>query len=189
MNRLAELRERHALTLRELAEMSGVAADTINQIELGHRKARPSTLRKLAKALGIEVRELFEEPALSGKAEAPPPGPLSPEWALRVGPDRFRQTIQDISTEHLQSLFLDFVSKYQPQTLEDLAKASPEEVYRRVVDFSFADIVNEELVWRGEKPSVASAAVFKRYQNALSNEANEATQEAIISDVPRNAGA
>jgi len=72
MDRLAELRERRALTLRELAEMSGVAADTINQIELGHRKARPSTLRKLAKALGVEVRELFEEPALSGKAEAPP---------------------------------------------------------------------------------------------------------------------
>ncbi len=71
MDRLAELRERRALTLRELAEMSGVAADTINQIELGHRKARPSTLRKLARALGVEVREFFEEPTLSGKAEAP----------------------------------------------------------------------------------------------------------------------
>lgn len=71
MDRLAELRERRALTLRELSEMSGVAADTINQIELGHRKARPSTLRKLAKALDVEVRELFEEPATAGKAEAP----------------------------------------------------------------------------------------------------------------------
>ncbi len=74
MDRLAELRERRALTLRELAEMSGVAADTINQIELGHRKARPSTLRKLARALDIEVREFFEEPTLSGKVEAPTPG-------------------------------------------------------------------------------------------------------------------
>jgi transcriptional regulator with XRE-family HTH domain len=64
MDRLAELRERRALTLRELSEMSGVAADTINQIELGHRKARPSTLRKLAKALDVDVREFFEEPAL-----------------------------------------------------------------------------------------------------------------------------
>ncbi len=68
--RLAELRERRALTLRELAEMSGVAADTINQIELGHRKARPSTLRKLARALEIDVQEFYAEPAL-GKAEAP----------------------------------------------------------------------------------------------------------------------
>lgn len=70
MDRLAELRERRALTLRELAEISGVAADTINQIELGHRKARPSTLRKLAKALDIGVEDFYAEPALPGKAEA-----------------------------------------------------------------------------------------------------------------------
>jgi transcriptional regulator with XRE-family HTH domain len=68
--RLAELRERRALTLRELSEVSGVAADTINQIELGHRKARPSTLRKLARALEIDVQEFYAEPALP-KAEAP----------------------------------------------------------------------------------------------------------------------
>ncbi len=71
MERLAELRESQALTLRDLAERSGVDANTINQVELGHRKARPSTLRKLAKALDVDVRELFEEPALSGKVEAP----------------------------------------------------------------------------------------------------------------------
>ncbi len=93
MDRLAELRERRALTLRELAEMSGVAADTINQIELGHRKARPSTLRKLAKALGVEIRELFEEPTLSGKAEAPEAGPAneqdpSPPPSREVPEDR-----------------------------------------------------------------------------------------------------
>jgi transcriptional regulator with XRE-family HTH domain len=62
--RLAELRERRALTLRELSDMSGVAADTINQIELGHRKARPSTLRKLANALNVEVSDFFREPAV-----------------------------------------------------------------------------------------------------------------------------
>jgi transcriptional regulator with XRE-family HTH domain len=62
MDRLAELRERRALTLRELAEMSGVAADTINQIELGHRKPRPSTLRKLARALGVDVEDFYLEP-------------------------------------------------------------------------------------------------------------------------------
>ncbi len=85
MNRLAELRERRALTLRELSEMGGVAADTINQIELGHRKARPSTLRKLAKALDVDVRELFEEPALSGKVEAPPPsGPEDGETPVSL---------------------------------------------------------------------------------------------------------
>ncbi len=70
MERLAELRERRALTLRELSAMSGVAADTINQIELGHRKPRPSTLRKLANALGVKAADFFGEPE-APKVEAP----------------------------------------------------------------------------------------------------------------------
>jgi transcriptional regulator with XRE-family HTH domain len=71
MDQLAELRERRALTLRELAEMSGVAADTINQIELGHRKPRPSTLRKLARALEVDVEEL--RPPKGGAPSTPGP--------------------------------------------------------------------------------------------------------------------
>jgi len=68
VERLAELREGQALTLRDLAEKSGVDANTINQVELGHRKPRPSTLRKLAKALDVDVREFFEEPVPLGEA-------------------------------------------------------------------------------------------------------------------------
>jgi len=70
VERLAELRESQALTLRDLAERSGVDANTINQVELGHRKPRPSTLRKLAKALDVEAADFFREPALP-LAEAP----------------------------------------------------------------------------------------------------------------------
>jgi transcriptional regulator with XRE-family HTH domain len=68
--RLAELREQKALTLRDLEEVSGVGADAISKIENGHRKPRPSTLRKLARALGVEVEDFFREPALP-LAEAP----------------------------------------------------------------------------------------------------------------------
>jgi transcriptional regulator with XRE-family HTH domain len=64
VDRLAELRESQGLTLRDLAERSGVDANTINQVELGHRRPRPSTLRKLAKALDVEVADFFKEPAL-----------------------------------------------------------------------------------------------------------------------------
>ncbi len=166
MDRLAELRERRALTLRELAGMSGVAADTINQIELGHRKARPSTLRKLAKALDVEVRELFEEPAPLG--EAPSPGPLSPERARKSDPDSFRQVIRGVPAEALQSLALDLVSGYLPQTFEDLAQKSPEEVYRRVVDFSRADIVSEELQRRGVRPVESYVLAMRRHRAAMS---------------------
>jgi len=89
MDRLAELRERRALTLRELAEMSGVAADTINQIELGHRKPRPSTLRKLARALGVDVEEFYAEPAVP-LDEAPKLGRPS---AIDVAKDAARRQI------------------------------------------------------------------------------------------------
>ena len=56
--RLRELREEAVLTVRELSEYSDVSEDTITKIENGHRVARPNTIRKLAKALGVEPQEL-----------------------------------------------------------------------------------------------------------------------------------
>src|SRR5687767_164400 len=58
MNRLKEYREDAWLTVRELSELSGVSEDTITKIENGHRKGRGTTLRKLAKALGVTLQEL-----------------------------------------------------------------------------------------------------------------------------------
>ena len=58
--RLRQLRVERALPLRALAERSGVAFDTINKLELGHRPARLVTIRKLADALGVEPKELMK---------------------------------------------------------------------------------------------------------------------------------
>jgi transcriptional regulator with XRE-family HTH domain len=58
--KLRQLRVERALSLRALAERSGVAFDTINKLELGHRPARLVTIRKLAEALGVEPRELMK---------------------------------------------------------------------------------------------------------------------------------
>ena len=58
--RLRELRVEKALSLRTLAERTSVAYDTINKLELGHRPARLSTIRKLAEALGVEPKELMQ---------------------------------------------------------------------------------------------------------------------------------
>jgi transcriptional regulator with XRE-family HTH domain len=58
--RLRQLRVERALSLRALAQRSGVAFDTINKLELGHRPARLVTIRKLADALGVEPRELMK---------------------------------------------------------------------------------------------------------------------------------
>ena len=54
---LKRIRNEYPLTVRELAEMSGVSYDTVTKVENGHREARPSTIRKLARALGVEPRE------------------------------------------------------------------------------------------------------------------------------------
>jgi transcriptional regulator with XRE-family HTH domain len=84
VDRLAELRESQGLTLRDLADRSGVDANTINQVELGHRKPRPSTLRKLAKALEVDVADFFREPVVPLADEAPrKAGPTADphEWA------------------------------------------------------------------------------------------------------------
>jgi transcriptional regulator with XRE-family HTH domain len=58
--RLRQLRVERALSLRALAQRGGVAFDTINKRELGHRPARLVTIRKLAAALEVEPRELMK---------------------------------------------------------------------------------------------------------------------------------
>ena len=58
--RLRELRQQQVLTLRELEEESGVSYNTIWRLENGHTDARPSTIRKLARALGVEPGDLVK---------------------------------------------------------------------------------------------------------------------------------
>ena len=59
--KLRELREHKALSLRELAERSGVALATIHRVEQGKTGAWPRTVRKLAEALEVEPHELLKE--------------------------------------------------------------------------------------------------------------------------------
>ena len=68
---LRGLRERAALSQKDLAELSGVARATIADLEAGKRPARPSTLRKVAQGLGVEVTDLYEGHEVP-KTPAPP---------------------------------------------------------------------------------------------------------------------
>ena len=58
--KLRQLRVEKALSLRALKERSGVAYDTINKLENGHRPARLVTIRTLAEALEVEPKELMK---------------------------------------------------------------------------------------------------------------------------------
>ncbi len=60
VERLRTLRVEHVLTLRELAEAADVSKDTIWRLENGHSAAHPSTIRKLAGALGVQPKELVK---------------------------------------------------------------------------------------------------------------------------------
>jgi transcriptional regulator with XRE-family HTH domain len=82
--RLKEERQLRGWSQRDLARETGVNADTISGIETDQHEPRPSTLRKLAKGLGVEVRDFFAEPALP-KAEAPrEPGRLGHDHAAML---------------------------------------------------------------------------------------------------------
>ena len=73
MEILREFRRQKGWSQKDLADESGVGQDTISGIERGQHEPRPSTLRKLATALDVEIADFFREPALP-KAEAPAAG-------------------------------------------------------------------------------------------------------------------
>jgi transcriptional regulator with XRE-family HTH domain len=54
------LRRERALSQRDLSGITGIAHDSISQLETGKRDAQPRTIRKLAEALGVTPRELMK---------------------------------------------------------------------------------------------------------------------------------
>jgi transcriptional regulator with XRE-family HTH domain len=57
-SRLKELRERNLLTQAELGVAAGVSRDQVSRIERDEVDPRFSTIRKLARALGVDPSEL-----------------------------------------------------------------------------------------------------------------------------------
>lgn len=56
--RLQQIRETRALSRKDLADKAGVNESTIYRAERGETRLRPSTIRKLAEAFGVEPDEL-----------------------------------------------------------------------------------------------------------------------------------
>ncbi len=55
---LAYLRRSKGLSQDDLSRLSGVAKKTISDLELGRRQARPSTRRRLARALKVRPEDI-----------------------------------------------------------------------------------------------------------------------------------
>ena len=58
--KLRQLRDAKVWTLRRLKEESGVAADTIHDLEHGRRRAKQTTIIKLAEALDVDPGALLK---------------------------------------------------------------------------------------------------------------------------------
>jgi transcriptional regulator with XRE-family HTH domain len=59
VEKLIRLREERVLSQRDLARMAGLAQGTVWRLENGFAQVHPSTIRKLAEALGVEPKELL----------------------------------------------------------------------------------------------------------------------------------
>lgn len=99
------IRERRMWTQVRLAEEAGVSPTTVSGIERG-RIARPhfGTVRKLARALGVEAEEL-----VAGPTAGPAAGPaaLSLEWAMSSGEEEFERGLEGATMAGLGSLSRD----------------------------------------------------------------------------------
>jgi transcriptional regulator with XRE-family HTH domain len=62
LRQLRDLRERASLTQKELAEKVGLSVSQVIRLEHGESSPRPSTARKLARALKVKIADLYEAP-------------------------------------------------------------------------------------------------------------------------------
>lgn len=58
MYRIKELRERSGLMQKDLAELAMVSPPYLHDLENDRRGAKPETLQRIARALGVSVSEL-----------------------------------------------------------------------------------------------------------------------------------
>ena len=82
METVKRIRTMRGMNQVDLAEASGVSQNTISEIETGRREARPATLGKLARALGVDIADFFDEPTYPKKARALSLRDTEPETAL-----------------------------------------------------------------------------------------------------------
>jgi transcriptional regulator with XRE-family HTH domain len=104
--KVALIRERRMWTQVRLAREAGISPTTVSGIESG-RISRPhfGTLRKLARALGVEPEELLVPISSSpGSAGAMVSSDLSLDWAMSSGEDEFERALEGAPIEGLNTL-------------------------------------------------------------------------------------
>ncbi len=180
-HRLRVLRAERGLTLREAASRTGVAKETISDIERGLRHPHDPTLAKIAKGYGVSVGDLLEEPALAGKVEAPDAGRLpeasegQPGWASTPDLDTFNRKASEASSEELHDLIIQLVARLPAAaTLDDLRErpSDPSRV-TRALDLARISLIGEVLRDRGEKLPERYAVAYRKWLKTMAPSPDE----------------
>lgn len=103
-NRLRELRRHQSLSLRALAEKSGLSANTLSLIENGKTSPSVATLQQISLALNIPITAFFEvkvsrDPVIFTKKDQRGPTPFSQGTLEELG---------DLGTDGLQPFVITF---------------------------------------------------------------------------------
>ena len=81
--RIAQLRKARNLTQAQLAEVLGVAQQTVQGYEAGSRRIPVSTLPVVADTLAVSLDELFGSRAKAARASGSRRGPV-PQWQQHI---------------------------------------------------------------------------------------------------------
>ena len=81
--RIAQLRRARYLTQAQLAEVLGVAQQTVQGYEAGSRRIPVSTLPVVADTLAVSLDELFGSQAKAARASGSKRGPV-PQWQQHI---------------------------------------------------------------------------------------------------------
>jgi transcriptional regulator with XRE-family HTH domain len=139
---LKEYRRQKGLSQKDLADASGVGQDTISGIESGRHEPRPSTLRKLAEALDVQVADFFREPALP-KAQPPPPKEVAAA-ASQTAEEAGAAALQVAEEAAQASREVSETIATGPDVTEE-ATAPPDEEGVNVVHLESADMIEEHM--------------------------------------------
>lgn len=134
-SRLRLERLRRGLTITQVSDGSGVARNTLTQLEHGQRKPTTPTVRKLTDFYGLDYGALFEEVYGDPKAPTPPATESSRAGAVEEGletgesDEDMRAMLYQAALNIYQSRRADTLSfeelslKERQRVLEDVVKA------------------------------------------------------------------
>jgi transcriptional regulator with XRE-family HTH domain len=87
--RLREIRKAHGLTLKEVSQRSGVALSTLSKMELGQITVSYEKLAAVARAMQVDIAQLFDPRADALPAGRPTVVRSTPDEAPRYGADNY----------------------------------------------------------------------------------------------------